>query len=238
MEKIKQCKFQITIGLLVILFIVYYTYSNSSYQRLQGEYTIIQAQYKAQKKSVILLEHFRKKEKDSLNSAITSREKENENLKLQEKNLQDKIDSIKKRPFREPTDLKSSVVYYNTKYKTIENIVVENKVGLGLVTSRAVIADLEEGNNCEEVVVLKDEQLANKDIMIINLKTDKEDLGTLVSSAEKTIEANKLLQKLADKNINNLTKQNKKLKSKNFLNKVLVPVALVVGGFTGVQITK
>lgn len=232
MEKLKQCKYQIAGGVLAILLILWY---NNSYQRLQGEYSILQAQYAAQKENVKLLDDFRKKEKDSLSKAITLREKENEKLVLQNNSIQSKIEAIKKRVIKIPTDLRSSVEYYNTGYKTAENKVVEDKVGLGLSTSTAVIADLQKGFKCFEISVLKDEQLKNKDSAIGNLEKDKKDLSVLVFTSEKQIEASKTLQKSAEENINNLRKQNKKQK---IINKLLVPVALVAGGFIGVQIAK
>ena len=238
MEKIKQYKYQIIITLLAIAFIVFYNWNSNKLQELQGEYNILEKQFTAQKENVILLEEFRKKEKDSLNKAISARETENKKIRYYNRTLQDKIDGIKKRPFKVPIDLKTSVAYYNTHYKTVENEVVEDKVGLGLSTSTAIITDLEEGNKCEEIIPLKDEQLKNKDLEIVNLNKDKRDLSVLVSSAEKTIEAGKELQKSAEENIKNLEEQNKKLKTKSFLNKVLVPVALVVGGIIGVQVAK
>lgn len=238
MEKIKQYKYQIIIASLFIAFMIFYNHNNNKLQELQGEYNILEKQFTAQKENVKLLEEYRKKEKDSLSKAITFREEENKKLRLREKSLQDKIDGIKKRPFKVPTDLTSSVAYYNTEYKTDENVVVDNKVGLGLTTSTAVITDLENGEKCEEIIPLKDEQLKDKAREIVNLNKDKEDLSVLVSSAEKTIEADKELQKSAEENIKNLEEQNKKLKTKSFLNKVLIPVSLVVGGIIGVQVAK
>ena len=238
MKKIRQYRNQIIIIAITIIFLFLYNYNNNKLQELQGEYNILEKQYTAQKENVILLEEYRKKEKDSLTKAIAARETENKKLRLREKTLQDKIDGIKKRPFKLPTDLKEHIAYYNTQYKTAENKVVEDKVGLGLSTSTAIITDLEEGNKCEEIIPLKDEQLKNKDLEIVNLNKDKEDLSVLVSSAEEIIEADKLLQKSADENIKNLEEQNKKLKTKSFLNKVLVPATLVVGGIIGVQVAK
>jgi len=242
MEKVKQqakaYKHQIIIALLAIAFIIFYNWNNNKLQELQGEYTILKQQYKAQKENVILLEQFRKKEKDSLTKAITSREEENKRLRLRDRTLQDKIDGIKKRVVKVPNDLTSSVAYYNTQYKTDENAVVEDKVGLGLTTSTAIITNLEEGFKCEEIIPLKDEQLKNKDVEIVNLNKDKEDLSVLIFSAEKTIEADKELQKSAEENIKNLEKQNKKLKTKSFLNKILIPVGVAIGAFVGYSVAK
>lgn len=238
MEKIKQYKYQIIVGLLAIAFILFYNWNSNKLQELSGEYNILKKQYNAQKENVVLLEEFRKKEKDSLTKDISARENENKKLKDTNKNLQDKIEGIKKRPFKVPTDLTSSIAYYNTEYKTSENKVVEDKVGLGLTTSTTVITDLEDAKKCEEIIPLKDEQLKNKDAEIVNLNKDKKDLSVLFSSAEKQIEAGKQLQISAEENINNLSKQNKKLKTKNFLNNVLIPTSFVIGGFIGAQIAK
>lgn len=229
MEKLKQYTSYIIIAVAVILFTVWYNYTNNSYQRLQGEYTILKAQYEAQKENVKLLDDFRKKEKDSLSNAITLREEENRKLRLRERTLQDKIDGIKKRPVKLPTNLKTSVAYYNVEYKTVENEVVGDKVGLGLDTSIKVIEDIENGKKCEEIVVLKDEQLSDKDSVIVNLETDKKDLSVLVFSAESQIYAEKKLNELGEKENTNLNKQNKKLKTTIVLTKILVPVAFVLG---------
>ena len=235
MEKYKN---YIIAGVVLLTFIIYYYYNSNMHQQLKGEYKVLEKQYTTKKELLNTLEIGRKKEKDSLDTVILAREGENQKLRLHNKNLQDKIDGIKKRPFKVPTDIKTSTAYYNKEYKTEENIVVENKVGLGLITSTAVITDLEEGKKCEEIIPLKDEQLKDKDVQITNLEEDKKDLITKIGSAEKTIEVDKELQKLAKENIKNLEKQNSKLKTKSFLNKVLIPVVAVVGALIGIQITK
>lgn len=235
MEKYKN---YIIVGVVLLAFVSYYNYINNRYYKLKGEYVALENQYNMKKEIINTLETDRKEEKDSLDKVILVREEENQKLKLRNKNLQDKIDGIKKRPFKAPTDIKTSTAYYNKEYKTEENTAVENKVGLGLITSTAVIADLEEGKKCEEIIPLKDEQLKGKDVQITNLEEDKKDLITKITSAEKTIEADKELQKSAEENIKNLEKQNSKLKTKSFLNKILMPVAAIAGALIGIQISK
>jgi hypothetical protein len=229
MEKLKQYKYQIIIAILAILFVIWYNYTNNSYQRLQGEHSVLQAQYNAQKENVKLLDGFRKREKDSLSKAIVYREEENEKLRLRNRTIQDKIDGIKKRVVKLPKDLKTSVAYYNIEYKTDENKIVEDKVGLGLDTSSKVVEDIENGKKFEEIIVLKDKQILNKDINIDNLEKDKKDLSVLIVSAESQIYAEKKLNELGEKENINLNKQNKKLKTAGVLTKILVPIAFVLG---------
>ena len=67
---------------------------------------------------------------------------------------------------------------------------------------------------------------------------DKTDIKAQLTTAEEDILKRKELQQSADENINNLKSQVKSLKTKSTLNKILVPVALGVGVFTGYQIAK
>jgi hypothetical protein len=194
---------------------------NNKYQQLKGEYNILEKQYMAQKENAILLEQFRQKEKDSIVKLINKRTKEVVIIKT-------KIVEIQKKPINTPKTLQSSVDYYNNKYKTEENKVVEDKVGLSFKTSTEVITDLEEGVKCEEISVLKDS-------VISNLEEDKKNFTVLLFSAEKKIEADKQLQNTAEQNIKNLQKQNKNLKTKNFITTYIIPPTMF---FLGTQLKK
>lgn len=73
MKKIKQYKVQIGITIITIIFLLLHNANNNRLQQLKGEYTILESQFTAQKENVILLEQYRKKEKDSLLEDITAR---------------------------------------------------------------------------------------------------------------------------------------------------------------------
>ena len=54
--------------------------------------------------------------------------------------------------------------------------------------------------------------------------------------AEFQIREQEKLQEIGEKNIKNLEKQNKKLKTKSTLTKILIPIIFVAGGYLGTQI--
>ena len=112
--------------ILVILLIIPYMCNNTG--ELEGQYKELKKQYNAQKELVKIIEHLRQEEQDSLNDEIKTREWENKDLVSENNRLRDKI---KNQPrINVPKDAAGLVKYFNTRYKTDENKVVENKIGL------------------------------------------------------------------------------------------------------------
>ena len=232
MKEIKLDYRKITI-VLVILLIMLTTVTTCVGEKLsvlEGEYKVLKSNYEAQKSVVSNLSSERQKEKDSLNFIISQREVENNFLRSENERLKGSIEDIKNRKPVVPIGLDGLVEYFNNRYKTKNNKVVENKVGLVEEVALDVAVELQEGDKALEIVPLQENIIKNQDITISNLEKDKVDLKTQISSAEDLIEEQKKLNEMADKNINSLEKQNKKLKKRNFWNKVLV-IGGSVGGF-------
>ena len=212
--------------------------NNNEYNQLKGKYEILEDQYKKQEDSVKVFEENRIKEKDSLDLEINKREKLNKDLSYQNSTLESKIKTLYNKKIVVSKDIQGLVKYFNERYKTNENKVVENKVGLAEFTAMDVSYELEEGNNLIAIDSMKTIQLKNKDTQIANLEKDKTDLKTQLTTAEQDILKRKELEKFAENNINNLESQVNKLETKSILNKILVPVAFGVGGYLGYQIAK
>lgn len=212
--------------------------NNNKYNQLKGKYEILENQYKKQKDGIKVFEDFRIKEKDSLNLEIKKREKSNKDLSYQNSTLESKIKTLSDKKIVVPKDVQGLVRYFNERYKTNENKVVENKVGLTEFTAIDVSYELEEGDNLIAIDSIKTIQLKNKDTQIVSLEKDKTDIKTQLTTAEQDILKRKELEKSAEDNINNLKSQVNKLKTKSTLNKILVPVVFGVGGFLGYQIAK
>ena len=231
---------KIIIGVIILLGILLIAQkcNNNRYNQLKGKYEILEEQYKKQKDGVKVFEENRIKEKDSLGLEIKKREKLNKDLSYQNSTLESKIKTLSNKKIVVPKDVQGLVKYFNERYKTNENKVVENKVGLTEFTAMDVSYKLEEGDNLIAIDSMKTIQLKNKDTQIVNLEKDKADIKTQLITAEEDILKRKELQQSADENINNLKNQVKSLKTKSTLNKILVPVALGVGVFTGYQIAK
>ena len=221
---------RISLILLILVIILFITQMCNNTDRLQGQYDILKKQLSEQKQVVKETEEKRLKEKDSLLFVISQRNIENDLLYSEIDGLKKRIRDLKNKPISVPKDLNGLVVYFNQRYKTIENKVVDNKVGLVEDVAKDVVIEIEEGDRAIETVSLQEGIIKNQDTIISNLNKDKVDLSLVISSAENEITERKKLQEMSDENIKNLEKQVKKQKNKNFWNKVLI-IGGSVGGF-------
>lgn len=239
-EDIKKLK-KVYIAVIVIFGFIMMgllTCNSQKYNRLKGEYNILEKDYLKQKDGVKVFEETRKREKDSLNSEIKRRETENKELVADTKKVISNIEKIKSKPINVPKDVIGLTKYFNERYKTKENKVVEDKVGLAEFTAYDVSYELEEGDRVKEVLPLKDKVIDNQQYLITNLEKDKQDVNTKLISAEQDVKLNKDLNASAENNINNLEKQVSKLKIKSTLTKILIPASFILGGYIGFQIAK
>ena len=232
MKNIKLDYRKITIILVIILIMLttITTCIENKLSGLQWEYKVLKENYETQKNIVSTVSSARQKEKDSLNFVISQREVENNFLRDENNKYKGDIQKIKNRPVKTPKGLENLTQYFNDRYKTKENIVVSNKVGLAEESAMDAVSELEEFDKVVEIVPLQESVIKNQEKSITNLEKDKVDLKTQVSSAENLIEEQERLNKMAEDNINNLEQQIKKQKSKNFWNKVLI-IGGSVGGF-------
>ena len=228
--KIDYRKITIILVIILIMLTTITTCIGKKLSGLEGEYKVLKENYQTQKSVVSNLSSARQKEKDSLNFVISQREVENNFLRDENNKYKGDIQKIKNRPVKTPKGLENLTQYFNDRYKTKENTVVSNKVGLAEESAMDAVSELEEFDKVVEIVPLQENIIKNQDSVITNLEKDKVDLKTQVSSAEVLIDEKKKLNEMAEDNINNLEQQIKKQKSKNFWNKVLI-IGGSVGGF-------
>lgn len=227
-ENLNYKKISLVLLILVILAIIPHFCNNTD--RLQGQYNILKKQLSEQKQIVKETEEKRLQEKDSLLFVISQRNIENDLLYSENDGLKKRIQDLRNKPISVLKDLNSLAVYFNQRYKTIENKVIDNKVGLVEDVAKDVVVEIEEGDRAIETVSLQEGVIKNQDTIISNLNKDKVDLSLVISSAENEISERKKLQEMSDENIKSLEKQVKKQKRKNFWNKVLI-IGGSVGGF-------
>ena len=231
--KLDYRKITIVLVIILIMLTTITTCVSNKLNRLEGQYEVLKEQYSVQKKTVSNLSLAREKEKDSLNFQISQREVQNDFLRQENNKLKGDIQDIKNRPINVPKDVIGLVRYFNERYQTTENKVLENKVALVEEVAYDVSYELEEGDRLNEIVPKQEQIIKNQDSTISNLEKDKVDLKTQVKSAEELIKEQKELNDLADKNIDNLNKQVKQHKRKNFWNKVLIGVGIAGGVLIG-----
>ena len=231
--KIDYRKITIVLVIILIMLTTITTCIGEKLSKLEGEYKVLKENYETQKSVVSDISSARQKEKDSLNFIISQREVENDFLRQENDKLRGSIQDIKNRPVKTPKGLENLTQYFNDRYRTKENIVVSNKVGLAEDTATDVVVELEEGDKSLEIIPLQENIIKNQEKSITNLEKDKVDLKTQISSAENLIEEQEKLNKMAEENIDSLEKQVKKQKRKNFWNKVLIGVGVIGGVLIG-----
>ena len=227
---------RISLILLILVIILFITQMCNNTDRLQGQYDILKKQLSEQKQVVKETEEKRLQEKDSLLFVISQRNIENDLLYSENDGLKKRIQNLKNKPISVPKDLNGLVTYFNQRYKTIENKVVDNKVGLVEYVAKDVVVEIEEGDRAIETVSLQESVIKNQDTIISNLNKDKVDLSLVISSAENEITERKKLQEMSDENIKVLEKQVKKQKRKTLWNKILIGVGSVGGFLLGSQL--
>lgn len=223
-------KTKIIIVALILSFLLLYKCNYDRVQKLKGERNQLEKQFKEQKKVVLEISLERKKEKDSLNKEITKREEINKSLQSQNNRLKKDIQIINSTPIKPPKDLEGLSKYFNERYKTKENLVVENKVGLGLETAYDVSYELEEFDNTLKIKEKQDTIITNQEVIIDNLSKDKDALVVQVSSAEKEIKERERLQKLGEENLETIKKENRKIKTKSVFQSVIIgTISFLIG---------
>ena len=226
------------IGLILFLFFSIKSCNDRQYQQLEGKYDILKSQYQSERLKTLNLEQSNQKVKDSLSKQIAIREAENIKLSSDYNKLEESIQEIKSKKIVVPKDTQGLVKYFNDRYKTNENQLIENKVGLTQNTAYDVSYELEEKDNIEKISFTQGKQLSIQGFRINLLSKDKDAINMKLSLTEKENESRKGLLKLADENIETLESQVKTLNRKNTFNKILIPASLLGGGFLGYQIAK
>lgn len=130
------------------------------------------------------------------------------------------------------------VKYFNERNKTKENTVIEDKVGLGITSAKNVVTNLEEGDACKEILPLKDSIITNLKDKVVNLEGVSQNKSIMLISAEKSINSLRELSTLQKNLTDGLGRENKKLRVKSTLNKILLPIAIVGGFYLGTQIKR
>lgn len=234
---------EIVIAGLLILLLSVWTCSHNAQKVAQGETKQLKEQLKQQKDGV---EVFRKEQKilfDSISLAEKLKDQKinslhNSNMQLNQKliNSQKELEQ-KKQSYKNKSFEQLAQVFRESGYKDVTATI--NSVNLEKDTPVAVLEDLAEGLNCFTDLRTKDSIISNKDeeIKVVNEKVLSRDLKI----ASKQIETNKLdgVIKTQDEVNKSLSKENRNLKTKNFLTTYILPPLVFIGGvYVGTKVVK
>ena len=227
--------------IVVISLLVWQNYNNNKYQQLKGEYDVLKEQYEAKKDGVAVAETNRVREKDSLigENKILEDFKEKSNAKIA--SLEKKIKGRENQGTKSREKIKNYSLVQVAKeidsiYQVKQTTVVDNFVNLEGDLSKRVLQTVYEANECQDIVADKDNIIVEQKTIIANSEKIIDNFEVVADSAEKQIKQQKELQELSDKNINNLEKQNKKLRTKSTVGKILTGMGIIGGIILGSQL--
>lgn len=233
---------EIIIGVLIALLLSVSYCSHNSQKITEGEKNSLKEQLKVEKDGVLV---FRKEQKllfDSIKSVDSVKDKRilelnqstirlEKDLKTSQKGLKQKKETFKNKTFEQ-----LAKVFIESGYKDVTY--TNNSVNLEKYSPIEILDDLAEGFACSEDLNTKNLIIKNKDEEIII--TQQKVLSRDLMLASKQVETEKLdsALKLSEDVNKKSEKEIKKLKTKNFINRILVPIAFIGGGYLGIQLTK
>lgn len=227
--------------IVVVSLLVWQNYNNNRYQQLKGEYDVLKEQYETKKDGVAVAETNRLKEKDSLigeNKILEDfKEKSNAKIASLEKKIKDRENQgTKSREKIKNYSLVQVAQEIDSIYKVNQATATETSVNLEGNLSKRVLQTIYEAEECQDVVADKDNIIEEQKTIIVNSEKEVVNAGIMLNSAEKQIKQQKELQELADKSINNLEKQNKKLRTKSTVGKILTGIGIIGGIILGANL--
>ena len=181
------------------------------------------------KDSVERVVKIREKENDSLKAVISQRDVFISDLKVEQAKLKKRIkDTKNKKPTFKPTTTNESLAFLEQRYGKDESL---EHFSLGLNTSVEVIYELQEKDILEELVPLLHLSIFNLEDTVFSLEETVFDFEKIVSNLEKDKEAVSFNLFLAEKEITERIKKEKR-------NKFWKYAAIVGAGVTGVILGK
>lgn len=185
----------------------------------------------------------RLRQRDSINIENDKKEKYILSLKDRISESENKVSSLETEAKTAKEKIKNfsyveSAKEFNSIYKTNNAEAVNTGVNLKNNLPNLVLETISDANFAQDIIKEKNKQLFAKDTIIQNKDSQLKNSSVLLVSAEKNLEASRQLNGLQTDLNNDLEKQNKNLKHKNTWNKILVPIAAVIGIVIGVQTSK
>lgn len=210
---------------------------------LHGKNKQLEVQIKKLKDGVTTLEASRLRTKDSINSENDKRRKERKEFKKKilasaERIKQLERDNSKTKSKIKNMSLEEKAKELNETYGSKDATATSNSIDIKGVMPNLILETIADANTCSEIVKEKDGQLVIKDSLNSSLSKDNEALSLNLFSAEKSIKGFKELNQIQEELNTSLQKENKKIRVKNTLNTILIPVVAIISIYVGYKLAK
>jgi len=231
---INKYKSQLIVGVCIIALLSLLNCNNNKYQQLRGEYEVLKEDYKIKKDDLIIAETSRLRVKDSIRLEDAKKEATIKHLSEVAQKSRDRIKALEALNIDKKKQIKSLTLdgvakELNENYGGSNATAKEKSIDISGSLPYQVLETIADANTAQDIIKEKNVQLSSKDSIISVKSSQLRDSRVNLFSTEKQIDHHKILEETADKNIKNLENQNKKLRVKSTISKVLIPVAFGLG---------
>lgn len=233
-----------TVGIIILLiFFSAKSCVRTQTDELHGKNKQLEVQIKKLKDGVTTLEASRLRIKDSTDSENNRRRKERKELEKKvlasaERIKQLERDNSKTKSKIRSMSLEEKAKELNETYGSKDATATSNSIDIKGSMPNLILETIADANTCSEIVKEKDGQLVIKDSLNSSLSKDNKAISFSLFSAEKSIKGFKELNQLQGELNTSLQKENKKIRVKNTLNTILIPVVAILGAYGGYSIAK
>lgn len=243
MEQINKYKWWIVAGIAVFILFSAKSCTQRQIDQIRGENKILKEQVTQAKDGLKIANIERLRLKDSIRVENVKKEQK---IKEQAKIITESKGRI---AILERNTSKAKQIAKNKSYEAVADtlnviyggknaVATSNSVDMKGGLPNQILETVIESNSCQDIIKEKDIQLVAKDSVITVKDNQLKDSSVLLFSAEKEIKKHEELDKIQTDFSKNLEKENKKLRTKSFLNKILIPVGVAVGAFVGYSVAK
>lgn len=242
-EQLNKYKWWIIAGIAVFILLSAKSCVNNQYNQIRGENKILKEQVKTAQDGVKVAKEERLRLKDSIKSEDAEKEQKIKELSNKVATSESKVRDLQANNAKTKKEIKNLSLVgvakeLNATYGGNNATAKEKSVDVAGSMPYQILETVADANSCSEIVKEKDVQLTAKDSMLVVKDSQIKDSSTLLFSAEKEIKKHEELNKIQTDFSKNLEKENKKLRTKSFLNKILIPVAIGLGAYGGYRLTK
>ncbi len=230
----------------IISLLIFFSAQNCARKQmdeLHGKNIILKEQVKKLQDGTATLEQLRLKQKDSIKVENAKRQKQQKDLEQKAIASAERVKQLEKENGKTKEKIKSlSLVSVakelNETYGGNNAVATSNSVDVKGSMPYQILETIADANTCNEIVKEKDVQISVKDSLNSSLKEDKNAISISLFSAEKSIKSYQDLNQAQTDLNNSLQKENKKIRLRNTLNKILLPVAVGLGAYGGYKLAK
>ncbi len=243
-EIVNKYKNYLLIGVVILsVFFAAKSCNASKVDQLNGENKVLKKQVEVMKDGARVEETNRLKQKDSIRLENIKKEAKIKALaeiatKSENKVRELQASNTEKKKVIKNLSLAGVAQELNTVYNRQEATATSNSVDIKGSMPYLILETVADANTASQIIKEKDVQIGAKD-SVITVKNDQmKGLSLNLFSAEKSLDSYKELSQLQTDLNKNLEKENSKLRTKNWFEKALIPVAAVAGFWIGAKTIK